>query len=128
MEQTKKYKGVIAYMSVLVMSTLLLASGLTVIVLSSDIFQTTANYNDFIVAKLKSENCLEEAIARLKYEQGYTGTINLTFPTGTCTAVTTESGTTDVKDLNISGSYDNSSFERDYTVDVSDYPVVVTKQ
>ena len=123
-----KYNGSVALPTVILISTILLISGINVVMLSIDIRKSSKNYYLYTEARLNAQTCLEEGIATLKFNPTYTGSFNVTLPSGSCDGVVTNiGGDPDLKDLTVSSDFEDSLYEMSYEVDVSDYPVVVTR-
>lgn len=123
----KKFQGSVALPTAVLMGSLLLLGGISVVLLSADVKRTTSGYNQSTQARLNAQPCKEEAIARLKYDADYTGTINVTFPEASCQAIVSNiGGNPDLKELVVTTTNYDSDMELKFQVDVSDYPVVVT--
>lgn len=82
-------KGSIALTTVLMVSAILLASGLTLILTSIDLSFASKNFNSYQLSKIRSKTCLEESLYKISKNPSYTGTVSYTYSDGSCTAIIT---------------------------------------
>ena len=123
----KLYKGAIALPTAVLIGSVLLLGGLSVVLNSVDVKRATAGYNEFTGARLEAKACQEEAMMKLKWNPTYTGNFNLTFPDGVCDVVVSDIGPATLKEVVVTSSNIDSDYEMKYEVDVSDYPLTVTR-
>lgn len=123
-----KYPGSVALPTVILISTILLIGGLSLVSISIDVRRATKGYAEHTQASLEAKVCLEETIQILKFEQDYTGSFEITFPTGSCDSVTSNIGaSTTLKEVVITSEYNSSQYEKVYQVDVTNYPLTITE-
>lgn len=123
-----KYRGSVALPTVILISSILLISGINVVLLSIDIRKASKSYYLYTEARLNAQSCLEEGIAILKFDPDYVGSIEISEDTVVCDGSETNiGGDPTLKELIVSSTFENSVYQMTYEVNVADYPVVVTR-
>ncbi len=123
-----RYGGSIALPTVVLVASILLIGGLSLVAVSIDVRKASKGYAHFTQASLEAEVCLEETLELVKFDPDYTGSFNMTFPTGECDSVVSNiGGDTTLKEVVITSDYGESEYEKKYQVDVSDYPLTISE-
>ena len=124
----EKYKGSVALPTVILISSILLISGINVVLLSIDIRKASKSYYLYTEARLNAQSCLEEGIAILKFDPDYTGSIEISEDSVVCDgSISNIGGDPTLKDLTVTSTFEDSIYQMKYEVNVADYPVIVTR-
>lgn len=123
-----KYRASIALPTVVLISSILLIGGLSIIIMSIDIRKSTKGFSEYTTARLEAQACLEEGIEDLKFDSTYTGSFSMTFPSGSCDiTISNIGGDPTLKEAVITSSHGDTDYEAKYEIDVSAYPLTVSK-
>jgi hypothetical protein len=120
--QETRYSGVIALTTVIIISGLLIASGITIVLTSIDLRKSTKSNVGIVRADINSRTCLEESVQRLKYDTSYTGSLMVTLSEGSCEANITDDINPDNKVISYKGSSNESSVSYTVRLDITEYP------
>lgn len=127
-KNAKKYSAGVALPTVVLISSVLLIGGLSLVAMSIDVRKSSKGFGQYVKASMQAEVCLEESVQILKYDPTYTGNFNLTFPTGECDSfVSNIGGDPNLKEVVVTSVFEDSDYEKKYQVDVSDYPITITE-
>lgn len=119
------YNGAVALTTVIILTSILMIAGTTIVLTSIDLRKSTKNNNSFIQAEINFDSCIEESVQRLKYNPGYTGTFTVTMINGSCEAIVSNDVDPMVKILEIISTSETSTFSDTVRVDTSVYPFQV---
>jgi hypothetical protein len=90
-----KEKGSIALTSVILLSSILLLAGISLILATIDITTATTGFYNLNTARNQARGCIEESLYKISRNSAYTGSFSVTYATGSCsTTVTNDSPTT----------------------------------
>lgn len=118
----KKYEGAIALTTVIIISGLLIASGITIVLTSIDLRKSTESSIGVVRSDINSRTCLEESVQRLKYDTTYTGSLSVTLTNGSCEADISDDIDPNNKVINYTGIFEQASVEYTIRLDISEYP------
>jgi type II secretory pathway pseudopilin PulG len=119
----KKVKGVIALTTLLVVTAILLFSGLTLLITSSDLTQSVARSSRALLAEVYAKSCLEEAMYKISRDSNYTGTVTNSFSDGNCQAAVTNGGSSSTKNIALTANSGTYNYSRSYVADSSTNPL-----
>ena len=119
-------KGSIALTLVLVTSSMLLVSGVTVLLLSIDLTLSSKNINNRLLAEIRATTCFEESMFKLKLNTSFTGNVDYSYADGSCSGtIAQDAGNPNHKIIDVSGTIDEYTHNAEYVVDVSTSPISV---
>jgi len=121
--RTNNQKGSVALTTVIVISAILLFSGISILITNIDLTRVANDYNNRLVVTLGIESCFEESLYKLKYDRTYTGTINLSNGFGDCSSLIEDDGV-DIKKFTLTSNLDEYYYEVTRRVDISVFPFV----
>lgn len=124
--KNKKEKGAAALVTLIIVSTILLLSGVTLVLNSIDLNKSLKGFQSTQTLYIKSRSCFEDAMSRIQFNPGYTGTISITSDEITCQAVVSiNSENGNHRDINLS-SDDGEFFYSEFTViDATTNPISI---
>lgn len=123
-----KKRGNIALTTVILVSSILVLGGLTLIASSVDYSASVKGFSKAPLADTLSDSCFEDSMYRLKLNKTFTGTTNLTLGTNQCsTNIQNDAGNNSIKIITITSTLDNYTFNKVKRVDVSGSKYVVLK-
>ena len=116
-------EGSIALITVIVISGILLASGIAVILLSADLAIASQDYSAKVRMESALRTCLEESLFRVKGDIDFVGDVSYTNGFQQCSSVVSDDPITpDVKIISVDASYDGYGTTDEFSVDVSSEP------
>lgn len=119
-------KGSVALTLVLVTSSMLLVSGITVLLLSIDLTISSKNVNSRLLADIRSRTCFEESMFRLKQNPSFTGTVEYAYENGNCEGnIAQDAVNANLRVITVSGNLNEYTHNEEYLVDVSEEPFTV---
>lgn len=122
----KKYSGVVALTTLLVMATVLVVTGISVVYLSIDSAAVSRNYLNLNRAKSNVQSCLDEALLRITLNRNYLGSGTVTIDGASCTyTVTNHSTNSNYKVINIDSLFEANNYKDVFTVDKSVTPLEI---
>jgi hypothetical protein len=122
----KRKKGMVALITVLLISSILLVGGMALIFSSIDLAKSTKTFNINIQTKILSRSCLEEGLLKIGGNSAYTGTITFTTQSGTCNIViTNDPVTSTTKVVTITATIQTYNFNLVKKVDSTMSPIKV---
>lgn len=121
----KRYKGVVALTTMLVVMAVLTASGIALVYTSINLRNSTQAYYHSKLASVYMSNCLEESVDRLKYDQAFTGTFNFSQNGENCDVTVSNDPQPDVKVIDITSISDSYQVDKQFRLDISDYPYLL---
>jgi|SRR6185369_8776896 len=117
-------KGSVALTTVIVVTAILLISGVSLALTSGDLAKATKNFTNRFIAKAYSQSCLEESL--LKIKSGYTGTFTMTVDLGSCSSTVAINGSnSNYRDLTLQGVQGSNNFKETRTYDISQTPYLL---
>jgi len=115
------HKGIIALTTLILITAILLFSGITLLLTSIDLSTSTEGFANNAIARIYMTTCLEEAMQRLNKDITYQGTINMTFVDGSCQSITSATEDPTKKSIaivSVSGEFtSNDSFTANISAD-----------
>ncbi len=117
-------KGSIALTTVIVISSLLLFSGITLILTSIDLAFATKDYNGLTLAKIRASSCFEESLLNIKNTPTFTGTGTITATDGSCTYTVSNESVT-IKSILITSTFGEFAYSETKRLDTSFTPYKV---
>ncbi len=124
--KTRKRKGNIALTTVLIVSAILIAGGLTLLLSTIDTTIASKNFGSNTLSQLGIRNCLEETMYRLRTNMNYTGNFTVTYSNGSCTATVTNSTPATTKNVAVTSTYNSYTSTKTYKVDTTTAPMSVS--
>jgi hypothetical protein len=121
----QKYEGVIALMTVILVMAILVSSTIATLLLTIDIGESSAGLRGKAIAEIMQYNCLEESLNKIKQNLSYTGTFTIGDSNYGCNATITNLGT-GLSSVDISSNSNDYTYQRSVTVNVNEYPIVIT--
>jgi len=119
----KNTKGTIALVTVIVLSGILLSSGIAVVLLSADLALSSKNYAAKVRMETALRTCLEESLFRIKADLDFVGNVSYTNGHQECSAlVENDPVTPDVKIITVNASFENYGTSDVFRADVSSEP------
>lgn len=116
----KKAEGSIALITVLVVSSILLISGLTIVLSSVDYSKSVKNISKVVDSGPIIDSCFEESMYKIKLNKNITGPFTITVDSLSCNAnIQNDAGDPNIKVITISTTIDGNSFQRTRKVNVS---------
>lgn len=120
-------KGAVALISVIIITSVLILTGITVINYSINSSKIGYSNNDGEIAFLYANSCIEEVMYRLKGTPTYTTAgVTLTLANGSCTFVVTNSSPTTMKLVTATGVYSDSKYIENKKIDTTTTPHTLT--
>ena len=116
-------RGSIALITVIVISGILLASGIALTLLSADLALSTENYSARIRLEGSVRTCLEESLHHIKINKSFTGLVEYSENGDSCTAdVSDDPGDPNMKVIVIEAAFEEFEANRTHRVDVTTEP------
>ncbi len=109
----------------MIISSILLVGGIVLIFTNIDLSKSTKTYNINVQNAMLSRSCLEEALLRVSVDTSYTGTINLTVSSGTCTVIISNHSNPSLKVLNITTVVQGYTYTLSKNVNITMSPIQV---
>ncbi len=120
----KTKKGVVALVTLIMMSIMLMLSGITLVMSNIDVTKSSRSLNMGVLARYQAYSCLEESLLKISASTSYTGTVSITNAYGTCQGVITNHQTNPlIKIVQLTGTVQGYSFTQTRNVDISDTPI-----
>lgn len=110
--------------TLIVLSSILLAGGISFILSSVDIRYVSNDSFDRVLLDIHMRTCLEESVYKVTTDNTYTGNFLVTIDEKECSITITNSGL-NTKNVAISGTYSNKTSYKNYAIDISDTPYQV---
>ncbi len=116
----KKQDGAIALTTLLIVFSILLFSGTTLILLATDFSKSLSAVNNGSIAQIHAQSCMEESLIRLKENIYYSGSITINIDNGYCQAdVSIDQTNNNYRDIEVSSYKFDSSYYQSSIVDIS---------
>jgi DeoR/GlpR family transcriptional regulator of sugar metabolism len=126
----KSLQGNISLTTVIVMTAILLLSGLSVITSTFDLAKANQDtvYHELNVFRIRS--CVEEALNRIKFNHAFTGVAAITFTDGSCSATVSNDpgGNLNIKLVALTSQTKNFYYSLNKSIDITNTPFIVTNQ
>ena len=117
-------KGAAALITLIILSTVLLAAGITLIFNSIDLNKSLKGFRTTDELFVQSRSCLEDALSKIISNLSYTGTITLTSGDVTCHAVVTNDAShSNYKNINLDANDGEFYYSEIKVADTSFNPV-----
>lgn len=120
----EKYSGSVGLLTVLIISSILVVSGITVVLLAVDLQRGSAGLKGKVEARTLSKTCFEEALNIIKDDLGYTGVYNYVDGTNTCTATVTNVAP-GILNVETESVYNGYTYGESHTINTTSYPISV---
>lgn len=117
----RMYTGSVSLVTVVLLSAILIVSGLTVVFSSIDLQKSNLGLKNRIEIKVSAKSCFEESMNIIKDDLGYTGTYVYNDGDDACNSVITSLGG-GISSIDISVDDGTYVYEDSYEIDVSQYP------
>ena len=122
-----KKNGSISLTTVLMVSSILLASGLTLVISTVDLSLSTKSFNSQIQAKSRAKTCLEESLYKISKMPSYTGTVNFSYTDGSCSStIQNDTSVSTTKIVTTNSNIDVYNYTEIKKVDTTQTPLVMT--
>lgn len=118
----KNKKGVIGLTTLLLLSSILVVSGIALVLTSIDLGESSINNFRLSVAKTTLNSCFEESMIRISRNKNYVGEVTLDINGSSCTAEISDSGVNQ-KRVDINSTNIENSFSQSFFVDTSSDPI-----
>jgi len=124
----KKRKGAAALITLIILSTFLLVTGITLTLNSIDLNKSLKGFRSTENLYILSRSCSEDALSRLRSNMSYTGTISIVNGSSTCQAtVSVDGSNVNYKDIAVSVNDGEFYFNDKIIVDISQSPIVIVQ-
>jgi hypothetical protein len=123
----KLKKASVALTSVLLISAILLSSGITLVLTNIDLARASKDFFALQKNKLNAETCLEESLFDIKQNFSYTGTFNYSNPVGSCTAVVSDGTPSTIKIVEMTSIVGDYYYRTTVRIDTTQNPIAVVK-
>lgn len=122
-----RFRGNIALTTVILVSALLVVSGMAVLTNAIDIAMSTKSYFNRVVTEVHTSTCVEEGMRKLVQLPTFTGSVTVTYPEGNCqVAIADVVGFPTQKTMVITTVFREYSITRTKKVDTSTSPMTVS--
>jgi|GEM_PF-5160340 len=121
----KREKGAVALTTLIVVSAILMLTGITILLVNIDLSRATTSSNATIMNRMRLTACLEESLIRLKDNDIFIGTITMNFNSYTCESIVTDNGSPGVKNISITSSSHEFNYQKDFQVDITTDPMTL---
>lgn len=118
----RKKKGMIALVTVIVISGILLVTGIALVLASADLAMSAKGYAAKVNLQSTMRTCLEESIYKLKFDDTFTGQISHSGSSGSCTADVSDDINPGIKNIDVTTLYGDYTNGKLFQVDVSQEP------
>jgi hypothetical protein len=127
MRNTKiKLRGSVSLTTVILVSAVLLLSGIIVVLNSVDLSKASKGKLMNSVSTIQSYTCFEEVLERLKMNRNYTGTFTISLPNGTCdVAVSIHPTQNNYRNVLINSNANGFFYTENRIVDISVSPIQI---
>ena len=123
---TKKVKGAAALVTLIIVSTVLLLSGITLILNSLDLNKALKGYGSSQILYIQSRSCLEDAMSKLLFNSSYTGTASITSQGITCqTTVALNGSNSNHRNIELTANDGEFYYSDNIVVDISLNPITI---
>lgn len=125
----RKYKGAVALMSVLFVTSILTVGGVILVLTTVDLSKNILNQSNFVIAEQNILICKEEGLRKLKFNRLLNTEFNLVIDeNSSCTGIISEIGPAPTdKQMQIDSNYKNSYHSSTFKIDTATSPIVVNK-
>lgn len=124
--RNKKQKGAAALLTLIILSTVLLLAGITLVLNSIDLNKSLKGFQTSQSLYIKSRSCFEDAMSKIQFNSGYTGTSSITSSGVTCQAtVTINSGNSTYRDIAISANNGEFYYTDTTTINTTTNPISI---
>ena len=121
-------KGSITLTTVLVVSAILLAGGISLILTSIDLSNAAKDTFNSSQTSIRSNTCLEEGIYKLNRSSTFTGSLSVDYSDGECfVVIQNDNNNNQIKILNITSQVNSYVHEEVVRIDISKNPFEIIK-
>jgi hypothetical protein len=122
----KNKRGMIALVSLIFLSTVLMVTGTTVLFTSIDLTRSTSEFFKGNLSQASAQSCIEEALKKIQDNKSFTGNLNITTSSSTCTGTITNQGADNsIKIISISNTQDSRTYSITKRVNTTVDPIVL---
>lgn len=122
----KKLRGIIALVTIILVSNILLLSGVSLLISSIDQSKAVVSNKSIGMIQLHTRSCLEESLFRINILRTYTGSIGLNLGDYSCQAdVVDDPGNPNLKNIQITGTKGEYNYVESIVADISGEKVVI---
>lgn len=122
--KNRNKKGVIGLTTLLLLSSILVVSGIALVLTSIDLGESSINNFRLSVARTTLQSCFEEGMIRISRNKNYTGVVNINLNGSSCEAQISDSGVNQ-KRIDISSTNIDNEFAQSFLVDTSTDPISI---
>ncbi|HEQ65430.1 MAG TPA: hypothetical protein ENN64_01210 [bacterium] len=124
----KKIEGSAGILLVIIMSALLIGSGIVLILSSTDLSRSVLDKNLSSYKNSAKISCQEESLRILSRDKNFIGSYQFDFAEGYCKATTVEnSSNPDYRDITLEVQYENYYTTETITVNITADPIEILK-
>jgi hypothetical protein len=116
-------KAAVALTTLIVVSSMLLLSGVTLMMINIDLAHSNKSVNSNMINRINADSCLEEGLLRLSNDPSYTGTFSLTFEDGNCNGTISNDTIPNTKIILIDSDFDGYTYHKEEKVNMSTNPI-----
>jgi len=111
---------------VLVITTILILGGLTVLISSVDLAHSSKSANVKMLNELRSRSCVEEGLYRIKLNIMFTGQASIVFTDGNCVNnITIDPQNANIRIFTISSVINEYQFDIVKHIDITQHPYII---
>ncbi len=124
----RKSKGSIAITTILVISSVLVAGGLSIAYSTMDYSRSLEGHNSVVTLRMKLDACFEEGLFKLKASRSYTGSYSINFIDGICNGtIINDSNNLNYKIINLSSTTKTFTQKDVRAIDISQIQLIEVK-
>jgi hypothetical protein len=117
----KKYEGSASLITVVLLTAILIITGLTVVFMSIDLQKNNLAYKSKVEVKVTAKSCFEESMNVVKDNLTYTGTFNFVENGHSCVSTITSLGA-GISEIEVVATDTVFTYKETHQIDVSQYP------
>lgn len=124
----QKKKGAAALITLIILSTVLLLTGITLVLNSIDLNRSLKGFISSQFLFIQSRSCLEDAMSKLQFNSGFNGTVTFNSNGITCQAVVSNNaGNSNYRDINLSANNGEFYYSELKIVNISTNPITAVQ-
>ena len=126
MSKQIQLKANVSLILVLIITAVLVSAGITVLMSSMDLSNSTKDSFNLYLNEMRTRSCLEEGLNRLKNNQLYTGQVSISYTNGLCTVdISTDGSNPSIKIFLINSTVDSYNYSITKKIDISTDPFTI---
>ncbi len=123
----EKQKGAAALIALIIMSTILLLSGTSLVLNSIDLNKSLKGLINTNQVSIEAESCIEDSLEKLSENSSFTGTINLSASDIDCTAEISSDVNPSYKIISVSSNNGEYFYQKSVEVDITHNPISIVQ-